>query len=418
MQRNGRPAITPQPKPKAPRAYRQLTDSLVDAAHDFAEGKTVVLWDSKIPGLRVRVGKHKTSWSYFQQHQRHGKRSTTCTVLGSVGEGMNVADARKAALVIAGRNASGRIAPGKRSAKKFGDAFADYLQHLERKATKAGKPPTWKLNVEKIGKSLLLPEFEKWPLADMSAAPAVVADFHRKVSKQNGPVQANHAARIIRAVYGRTARLDRTLPPHSPASAVEFNDETPQAAGRGLAFKDFPKWAGAWRKIDSPIRRSYHLTNLLTGCRPGELARLRREDIRPSERAFILRRGKAGSDIRVILSVPIVQALRMALKAHDGPLVFPGMAQVGHREDLPARGVALRRTYRTVAADVGIDEMLAHFLLSHAPAGISQRYVARMILQTGPAMRTAQRRISRRILDLLQLKPPDFPNRPFRADAA
>jgi integrase len=312
---------------------------------------------------------------------------------------MNLADARKAALVIAGRNAAGRIAPGKRSAVKFETAFAAYLSHLERKAAKAGKPPRWKLNVEKIGNSLLLPEFGKWPLSDMSAAPAVIADFHRKVSKENGPVQANHSARIIRAVYARAARLDRTLPPHSPSSAVEYNDETPH--GRGLSFKDFPKWADAWRKIDSPIRRSYHLTNLLTGCRPGELARLRREDIRPSERVFIIRRGKPGSDIRAILSVPIVQALRLALKAHGGPLVFPGAAQIGHRDPLPARGVELRRSYRTVAADVGVDEMLAHFLLSHAPAGISQRYLVQMILQSGQAMRSAQRKISRRIVELL-----------------
>ena len=61
----------------------------------------------------------------------------------------------------------------------------------------------------------------------------------------------------------------------------------------------------------------------------------------------------------------------------------------------------LRHTYRTVAADVGIDEMLSHFLPGHAPEGISQRYVARMTLNAAPAMREAQRKISRRILELL-----------------
>jgi hypothetical protein len=35
-----------------------------------------------------------------------------------------------------------------------------------------------------------------------------------------------------------------------------------------------------------------------------------------------------------------------------------GCAQVGHRDDLPACGNMLRHTYRTVAADVGVDEML------------------------------------------------------------
>ena len=41
--------------------------------------------------------------------------------------------------------------------------------------------------------------------------------------------------------------------------------------------------------------------------------------------------------------------------------------------------------------------------MGHAPAGINQRYVATLILQNGPAMRTAQERISKRIVNLLGL---------------
>jgi hypothetical protein len=68
------------------------------------------------------------------------------------------------------------------------------------------------------------------------------------------------------------------------------------------------------------------------------------------------------------------------------------------------QGMMLRRTYRTVAADCGVDEMLAHFLMGHAPSRISQRYVARMILSSGPAIRAAQKTISRRIVALLGLR--------------
>jgi hypothetical protein len=34
----------------------------------------------------------------------------------------------------------------------------------------------------------------------------------------------------------------------------------------------------AWSKIDSAIRQAYHLTGLLIGARPGELARRRWRD--------------------------------------------------------------------------------------------------------------------------------------------
>jgi hypothetical protein len=54
-----------------------------------------------------------------------------------------------------------------------------------------------------------------------------------------------------------------------------------------------------------------------------------------------------------------------------------------------------------VAADLGIDELLAHFLLGHAPEGISQKYIARMILTSGPALRAAQCKVSARIVALL-----------------
>jgi hypothetical protein len=36
----------------------------------------------------------------------------------------------------------------------------------------------------------------------------------------------------------------------------------------------------------------------------------------------------------------------------------------------------LRHTYRTVAADLGVDDLLIHFLMGHAPDGISQKYIA------------------------------------------
>lgn len=377
---------------------RALTDAHIEALRDF----TVVglIWDTKVTGLRLRVGAHRLSWSYFQQHRLHGNRSATCKSLGHW-PAVNVADARKAALVIAGREAGGRIMPGRRSAVKFADAFADYLEHLRRKAAKNGKPARWAANVEKLGK-IILPMWEKWTLADMSSRPDILAQWHRQVTRDNGPVSANHCSRVIRAAYKRSAKLDLSLSKADiPTAAVEYNDET--SSQKGLAFKDFPKWLAALEKIESPVRRAYHMTGLLIGPRPGELARLKWTDVRPKARALVIGKAKAGADISIPLSIPIVQALKLARdNADEGEeLIFPGCAQVGHRDRLPARGNMLRHTYRTVAADLGIDELLSHFLLGHAPEGVSQKYIARMILAAGPALRDAQRRMSRRIVALL-----------------
>lgn len=78
-------------------------------------------------------------------------------------------------------------------------------------------------------------------------------------------------------------------------------------------------------------------------------------------------------------------------------MVFPGCVHHPTRDNLPAFGNALRHSYRTVAADLGVDDLISHFLMGHTPQGISQGYVARLILSSG-------RKISRRIMSLWGVK--------------
>src|SRR5258708_20176578 len=84
--------------------------------------------------------------------------------------------------------------------------------------------------------------------------------------------------------------------------------------------------------------------------------------------------------------------------------VFPGLSYIDHRDaGLPVKGQALRHTYRTICADLEIDELITHYLMGHAPQGISQKYIATLILQNGPAIPAAQERISKPIVSLLLL---------------
>ena len=102
---------------------------------------------------------------------------------------------------------------------------------------------------------------------------------------------------------------------------------------------------------------------------------------------------------------------------------FPGCRQISQRAELPIRGQALRHSYSTVAVDLKIDDLIRHFLMGHAPKGISQDYVALLILQNGPAMREAQEQISKRIVKLLGLTlgahddAPLVPDAPSRASS-
>jgi integrase len=388
------------------RKKHRLDDGYISAVVEFGDFAGFV-WDTSVAGLRIHIGPRKASWSFFQQHRTHGRRSATVKRLG-VFPVMTTPAARKAALVVAGTVAAGKLMPGQRTALKLADALTAYIDHLKATAAKRGKRATWAANVQSLARVHLLPQWAGWPLAELSAAPAAVAAWHRDMTRDAGPVVANHAARVLRAAYRRAARLDRSLPPGLPTSAVEYNTET--RSQNALAFADFPKWGKAWAKIESPTRRAFQMIDLLTGARPGELGRLKWADVLPRERVLVIRGAKADNDIRIPLSAAIARELK---RAHDAAradkieseYVFPARDD-GHIvkfdcDGLPAHGMALRRTWRTVAADAGVDELLAHFMLGHVPAGISRGYVSKMMLASGQGMRAAQRTISRRIVSLL-----------------
>ena len=125
-------------------------------------------------------------------------------------------------------------------------------------------------NVAKLGERILLPRWTGFTLAEMSERPDDVEDWHRAAAKEHGPTSANHAARVLRALYRRRAKRDLALSKvNLPTAAVEMHAE--RRAQKGMTVADFPSWFAAWKAIESPVRRAYAMVNLLTGARPGSL---------------------------------------------------------------------------------------------------------------------------------------------------
>ena len=360
----------------------------------------VVMWDSKVPGLFVRIGHHKVTWTFQKEYRTRGKRGTTFRRLGFY-PAMGILAARKAALMYAGQIASGKPMPGLRDAVTLDQALVEYDRHLHEQSKRRGKPATWAKVVQSFARLHLSPAFGRWTLAEISAAPALVRDFHVRVSKDAGPGAADHCCRILAALYKHMAKLDRSLPPQSPCSAVRYHGYKPSTAG--LAFDQFPEWRRAVDTL-SPIKYAYFRFCLLTGARPGEAARIKWSDVNPRKRTVTIRNAKKLADIVLPMSAAIARTLLLARDAPsaDDVRVFPGVEWV--QDKLPVKGRALRRTYRTVAADLGINEVLTRLLMGHSLAGINQSYINQMVLTGGPGLREAQSKISRRIVTLLGLR--------------
>ncbi len=373
--------------------YSKLTDRRVELLVDFSGSDSnplpAVFYDNMVPGLRIRVGKHKRTWFYFAQYQRKGKRGTRFVRLG-FWPGMNVADARKAALQEAARVASGRPQPGRRDAITLEAACADYIASLEAR----GKRPRV---VASLIRNHLLPSFGRWTLAELSDAPALLRDHHLKISKRT-PVAANRAMSILGTVYTHAARLDRSLPPASPISAVRFNRE--EAKQSGMPFDKFAEWGRACTKLP-PLHAAYHRLMLLTGMRGESARRLQWTDVNLKTRTLTLR-GAPGRKVEENVSIPmtaaIVGALKLARPMRDG-VIFPGA--IKWKDRLPYQGHDLRHTYITLATDIGVNQILVRLLVGHALRGVHEKYITQLVMGGGEGLKGAQRRISKRIVGLL-----------------
>ena len=379
---------------KPRRKYSKLTDRIVEILvdHSGEDGNPLpaVFYDAIVPGLRLRIGKHRRTWFFFQEYSTKGNRGTAFRTLGRWPR-MNVADARKEALQHAARVAAGRPQPGKRQAITLEAATADYLESLQARGKKSVH------SIALLLRRNLLPDFGRFTLAELSDSPALVRDHHLKISK-HAPVTANRTMAYLNAIYKHASRLDRSLPPASPISAVRRNREEPKQSA--MPFSEFAAWNRAANALP-PLHAAYHRLMLLTGMRGLSAQRLKWTDVDVKARTLTLR-GAPGRKVRTDVSVPmtsaIVAALKLARPVHDG-LVFPGALRWNDR--LPYQGHDLRHTFLSVAADLGIDELQRRLLTAHSLVGINQAYVTKAIVEGGPGLRAAQRRVSARIVSLL-----------------
>lgn len=368
-----------------------LTDRIVDRLPEGA-----IVRDSKQPGLLVRVGKRTRSFRYELAHRQGDTRRTVSVPLGTR-PAVSTEDARSAAARIHAERRAGRAPVSQRGGSTLGQAATEYIGSLKGR---------WRVEAERFYRKHL----SHWAgrsLASLSDEPEAVVIWHADVTKRCGPFAANHSARVLRAIYRRRQKLDRTLPAMAPTSGITFNPQP--RADRAIPFEEFPVWSQQVATIHAtnPTRGAFHLLCVFCGMRPGELARLRRADVRLDAHELTVGKTKTGVDITIPTSPAIEGILRSLLAASNSEWVFPSDSSAsGHmthwREKgaLDHEGNAGRHTYRTVAAALGCDELSIRLLQGHALSGISQGYITRQLL-VGTSLREWQAKISARIVEMI-----------------
>jgi integrase len=434
--------------------YDFSTDHDLDGKIDFArdgvpesgEFKPVILWDMQEQGLRLYIGKRAATWQWFSQSRDHGTRDHTFRTLGKFDHGhyvgglnpnkaaweppvhrakwhMGVADAPPQARILGGKIEEGTQGTKAKEGPTFrqaftggfknadGDAITGYLEYLKATAKPKSK---WPYNVERLGETDLLPKWGDWSLIELGKRAPAFKDWYLGLA--HNPTSANHCARIVRALYRRASAHDHRLPARDPVAVIgkkEWHKE--HGEQKGMSGRDLHKWYAAWQGIPNATHRAFHLVNLLIGARPGQLGDARWRDLDRKEMEFTMPDNTksdrdGGNDVTVPITPEILAAFELARKDKERPndvgngdddLIFPGCTNNPTRDVLPARGHALRRTYKTVAEDwCKVPSQISEYLEGRMPEGVKGRYLLKWARKEGPAIIEAQQLISRTIMAL------------------
>lgn len=405
------PAATPR------RAH--LTNKLVRALPPARSGQYVVRDDGKgaVAGLFVVVGTRTKTFTVQCDVRSLGERKTIRKAIGRA-EDWDVDEARKEAKATLGSLQTGahRAVP-KRGALTLGTAWNRYQAHLDRRVA-AGERSQRTVDGYRDSIERLLKGWLDTPLRDLSEGALLVAKRHEELTREHGAYAANHAMRALRAVYNHAKKrqLDRGLPSENPTAAVEYNTE--KRRDTGMARDELAGWHRQLRKLANPIRQEFQLFQLLSGSRPGALARAQWKHLDVGRRVLHFPDPKGGP--RKAFDMPLSRAMLRCLwrARHWGRRLYPVHARTyifaadtatgcihekkEKRSRLSKFNGDLRQTYRTAAQAVGLPDMDIHLLMNHSLGGVNAGYITRGALLDH--LLGQQERISRYLVEAMSQK--------------
>ena len=354
----------------------RLTDAIALAAQP--REREFAIHDETLRGFMLRV-QPGGSRSWALRFRRDGKpRRIT---LGQVGT-MAAVQARAAALALLAREkAGGRSLPPPASGPTLARFATEYVER---------RSPSWKPSTHASTMSYLhraiLPSIGALRVDAVTRAD--VARWFYEYGRQR-PGGANRAHDILRDMFARAiAWGHRSEAAGNPCAGITRYRRPPR--GRLLGEDDLARLGAVLRRssYDAPAKVAAVQLILLTGCRSGEVRRLRWRDVKRDR--LVLHQSKTGPR-----QVPLGEAARNLLnrlsKTRSGNWVFPGTAREGHLSEgalywfwcgvrdeagivADARLHDLRHSHASHAIMNGESLHMAGRLLGHRRAATTNRY--------------------------------------------
>lgn len=386
-----------------PSLTKRSVDALLPGEGDY------FIWDDSLPGFGVRV------WSsgkkVFIAQYRVGRRTKRLKI-GNYGA-LTVEEARKEAKSALGEVARGGDPQLERSTRRSSITVAelcdDYLRDAEHglvlgKRGRAKKGSTLSTDRGRI-KGHVKPLLGNQLVKDLS--PADVARFIRDVTLgktarteetgrlrgksivRGGPGTASRTVGLLGSIM--TYAVMAGIIPRSPTAGVKRPPG--QRLRRRLSPAEYSKLGRTLIEAEAqgePAQAVLAINLLaLTGCRKGEIERLRWSEVDASNSALRLQDSKEGYSVRPV-GEPGLNVLKQVprLAGHEFVFTSPRRSSASYgglpgaweriQERAGLSGVTmhtLRHSYASVAADLGYAESTIAALLGHAQHSITSGYV-------------------------------------------
>ena len=340
------------------------------------QARAFLVWDADQKGLALRV--HPSGRSAFVFVYRHRQRSRWFHIGDAKAIGLANARTKAAELMLAvvrdGKDPAAEKRTGRQSAT-FGALASRYLEEYAKRRNRS-----WR-QTDQLVRRYLLP---KWGELDASAITR--ADVRTILGKINGPVHANQVLASASAIFTWATRQE--ILTNNPCRGIERNATVSRE--RVLSDTEVPLFWQALSNANAGVAGLALKVLLLTGQRPGEVARMRHEHIADGwwtmpgapEAATKWKGTKNAQTHRIWLPQPVRDIIAELNTGDDGGFVFgqvwnlaAPMRDVCKRLEIPrATPHDLLRTHGTTVTALGFGRDAMNRIQNHREGGIASVY--------------------------------------------
>ena len=359
--------------------------------------------------LGIRVGKKAKSW--FIRYSMDGIRRRH--FIGKY-PALSLAQARATAtekftLIYNGKDPQGERA-GYRSSPTFDDLWVEYEKAARRadsQKIKAGKKPTPQISINAANSRYirhLKPVLGKMKLVDIKRLS--IAKLLEGIAVDR-PSEANQTFSLLSVIFNRGLNLGwiETHPMYKMQKpALEYPRD------RFLSHSEIKT---LWNLLPNihQIHADVFKVLLLTGQRSSEVMSMKWIDLDFDKKLWTQSENKSDRPHQVPLSDQVFDIL--VQRQNDSDFVFPGRTSCGHiyklqnsvNKLIKLSGVPrfvphdLRRTCRTILAEIGTQEHIAERILNHSISGIIKVYNLHSYV---PEMRESLDKLALKIYDIVK----------------